>query len=92
MKDENEKLREILAYTLLLQTVGPYMGAARCASMARNMAPGINVEDMHALMLEQEKASIGCCAEAPVRNTVDSIVAQCMVRPKMLVVDPVSNL
>lgn len=78
MEDENRKLREILAYTLLLQTVGPYMGAARCADIARKLAPGINVEIIYAFIQEQEKAGIGCCAEAPVRNTVDSI-AQCSV-------------
>lgn len=86
MEDENRKLREVLAYVLLLQTMGPYMGAARCASMALKLAPGINADDMYALMREQEKASISCCAVAPVRNMVDSIACT------MQTVDTVSNL
>lgn len=91
MKDENKKLREVLAYVLLLQTVGPYMGAARCADMARKLAPGINVKSIYTLMQEQEKGSIGYCVEIPVRNMVDSIARRSVwCAPRN--VDSVSNL
>lgn len=77
-EEKNRKLREVLSYALLLPTVGPFMRAARCAGQAGKLAPGTDVDALHALMREQEKDSIGCCVTtAPVQNTVASILAQC---------------